>query len=360
MRILIFGGTRFAGSFFAERAIEAGHSVTQFHRGLSHGASLAGVEHLIGDRDSRGAEKRAKQLAALQARLDAGEIDALPEVPPEVPLGLHLLSGRSFDVVVDFSGYLPRVLSESLDALGEVGYYLFISTCSVYSDGETSNLAEDGPLETPPAPDVEEITGDTYGGLKVACERVIQQRVPRHAIVRPGLIVGPRDPTDRFTWWPARVADGGELIAPAPAETCVQGIDARDLADFVLRLVEAGTEGTYNAVGAPTPMGEVLSTCQEHAGSAEVVWADGAWLEAADVKPWMQLPLWVGTDPEHAGWGSRSHAAASAAGLRLRPLSETVRDTLAWWRETGRTRDSMPTGLPAEREAELIRRWRQR
>lgn len=333
MKLLVFGGTRFCGSFFAEKARDAGHALTLVHRGGSAGAAMAGVEHIVGDRD--------------------------PAADGDLPCALPALAGRDFDAVVDFSGYLPRVVAAGLDALDRVPYTLFISSISAYVEGLPPGADESAPLHTPPAPDVEEITGETYGGLKVACERVVQDRTGGDCLLlRPGLIVGPRDPTDRFTYWPVRLAAGGAVLAPGPADQPTQFIDARDLADFVLACLEARRTGAVDGTGRPVALDQVLAACAEAAGptAGTPVWADPAWLEAEGVEPWSELPLWVGTDPDNAGFGRRDTARAQAWGLRTRPLAQTVADTLAWARTQAKAPGAMAAGLDAEREAALLAR----
>ncbi len=327
MNLLVLGGTRFAGSFLVEMALSRGHDVTLYNRGRTAPDRFPEVELLTGERD-----------------------------PREGP-GLDALVGRRWDAVLDFCGYVPRVVRAGIEALGSNGRYTFISSCSAFSEVSAPGVDESGTLAEPPPFDVEEITGETYGGLKVACEREAQTAYGDRAwIVRPGLIVGPRDPTDRFTWWPVRIAAGGTTLAPAPRDQLVQGIDARDLAAFLLDGVEAGRSGAHNAVGDPVTLEQLVELCQSAAGpgAAEVVWMDGPWLEAQDVEPWTQVPMWVGSDPSDAGFNAFANTAARAAGLELRPMAQTVKDTLAWF-EGGR--DALKTGLSPEREAELIAAW---
>jgi 2'-hydroxyisoflavone reductase len=294
---------------------------------------MPGVEHIVGDRD--------------------------PAADGALPRALPALAGRDFDAVVDFSGYLPRVVAAALDALDRVPYTLFVSSISAYVEGLPPGADESAPLHDPPAPEVEEITGETYGGLEVACERVVQDRTGGDCLLlRPGLIVGPRDPTDRFTWWPVRVAAGGAVLAPGPAEQPTQFIDARDLAGFVLGCLEQRRTGAVDGTGRPVALGEVLAACRDAAGygAGTPVWTAPAWLEAEGVRPWSELPLWVGTDPDNAGFGRRDTARARAWGLRTRPLAETVRDTLAWARAVGKVPGEMAAGMDPARESALLAR----
>jgi 2'-hydroxyisoflavone reductase len=257
---------------------------------------------------------------------------------------LSALEGRAWDAVIDNSGYLPRVVRQSVE-LVDAPYYLFVSTRSVYADfsGETD---EDAPLlgDT----DSEEIM-EHYGELKAMCERVVQERPG--AIVRPGLIVGPFDPTGRFTYWPHRIARGGDILAPGPPDEPVTLIDARDLADWMLLLCERGTQGVYNAIDVLT-WGELLDACVRATGSgARLVWIPSEWLAEHGVGEWMELPLWI-SSPDSLGMHRVKNDRAVAAGLTFRPLDDTVRATL----EHAETTDE--AGLAPQREAELLAEWR--
>ncbi|HEX8222722.1 MAG TPA: SDR family oxidoreductase [Allosphingosinicella sp.] len=335
MKILILGGTLFLGRALTAAALESGHEVTLFNRGRHSREPVAGVETLIGDRD--------------------GQLDAL--------------RGRSWDSVVDTSGYLPRLVRDSARLLaGSVERYVFISSISVYAD--FSRPTDEGaPLATMPDESVEEVTGSSYGPLKVLCERAVEDALPGRAlVVRPGLIVGPNDPTVRFSYWTARAARGGEVLAPGEPETPVQLIDVRDLAGWTVRMIEAGETGVFNASGPDfvLTMGDLLETCRaESGGEARFTWVDEAFLTERCVQPWSELPLWL---PESSATHRYFHRAAIgralAAGLTFRPLAETVRDTLAWQRSSeGRPlpeKSGVPlpdTTLRAEREAELLAEW---
>ncbi|HVU77692.1 MAG TPA: NAD-dependent epimerase/dehydratase family protein [Gaiellaceae bacterium] len=311
MRILVLGGTKFLGRHTVDVALARGHEVTLFNRGQTCPDLFPAVEKLRGDRDG--------DLAAL--------------------------AGRSFDAVVDTSGFVPRVVRETIEALGEVGHYTFVSTISVYADVSTP------PTESSPLADDEE-----YGGLKARCEEVVRERFPDAFVPRPGLIVGPWDQTGRFTYWPQRLADGGRVLAPAPPEADAQVIDARDLGDWIVRAAEDGLAGTYNAVDRPVPRATLLETCRDVAGAgAELVWVDPGFLTEHEIGEWMELPLWLAS-PEYAGMLSVDPSAAFAAGLETRPLAETVRDTLAWARG-GEAPADPPAGLAAEKERRVLDSW---
>jgi 2'-hydroxyisoflavone reductase len=324
MKLLILGGTIFLGRHVVECALANGHDVTIFHRG-KHGADLfPEVERILGDRDG----------------------------------GLEPLRGRRFDAVIDPSGYVPRVVRASAELLSDATeHYAFVSSLSVYADDSTPGQDESGPLVELDDPATEEITGETYGGLKVLCERAVTDVFGDRALnFRPGLIVGPHDPTDRFTWWPVRVARGGRVIAPAPEDGPVEFSDVRDLAAFLVHAAERRTGGVLNASGPaierPT-FGRFLAACRETAGSdAEFVWVDEAFMEAQGIGPWMDLPLFAGTDVP--GFSTRDSGAALAAGLTFRPMTETIRDTLEWARSRPADHE-WRAGLTAEREAAALK-----
>jgi 2'-hydroxyisoflavone reductase len=330
MRLLILGGTVFLGKHVAEVALGRDHEVTLFNRGQSHPERFPNAEHLVGDRDG----------------------------------GLDALRGREFDAVVDTSGYLPRVVEASAELLADaVDRYLFVSSVSVYDATGLTAVNEQTPVATIDDPTVEEIDGETYGPLKALCEQAVERTLPgRSMVVRPGLIVGPDDPTDRFTYWPVRMADGGDVICPEPQHQPCQVIDVRDLAAWMVHLVEQRTTGVLNGVGPaePSTLGATIETCAEVAGSDPTLhWVDGAWLIEQGVEPWSDLPLWLGPDPAEHWLDCTDPGPGIAAGLRYRPLADTVADTLAWNRaapETGRW------GFPmtAQRERALLSIWQAR
>lgn len=327
MKLLILGGTRFVGRHIVHAAQERGHDVTLFNRGQTNPDLFDDVEQLHGDRD--------------------GDLSAL--------------DGRRWDAVVDTSGYVPRIVRASAERLADaVEHYTFISTLSVYPDLSVQGLDESSPVATIDDPTVEEVTGETYGPLKALCEQVVQDVYGDDGlIIRPGVVVGPHDPTDRFTYWPVRVARGGAVLAPAPPERRVQFIDARDLGAWTVRMAEEGQSGLYNATGPEggVTMDEMLKTCRRVAQSnARFIWADETFLLEHDVQPWSDLPLWIAGE-EALGFGSVDVGEAVQAGLRFRPLDETARDTLQWARERPADHE-WQAGLNAEREAELLQAWR--
>jgi len=320
MRLLVLGGTKFLGRHAVEAALADGHEVTIFTRGQTNPELFPEAEHLTGDRDG----------------------------------GLGALAGRTWDGVVDTSGYVPRVVRQSAELLrASVGRYVFVSSISVYAD-PSRPLDESSALDALQDPFSENVEAD-YGALKAACERVVEELLgERGTNVRAGLIVGPYDPTDRFTYWPRRLAEGGDVLAPGDPAAPVQFVDARDLGAWLVRLAEDGPGGVFNATGPvePLTLGALLDEANAAIGAgARLVWIDDATLLEAEVGPWMELPLWLPGD-EHAGMMRAGNRRAIEAGLRFRPVAETVLDTLAWSREAGEQR---PT-LTREKERELLAR----
>ena len=325
MDLLILGGTGFLGRHLVEAALGAGHRPTLFNRGQSGPGLFPEVEKIEGDRD--------------------GDLSALLD--------------RRWDAVIDTCGYVPRVVAASAGLLaGEVDHYTYISSISVYSDDLAPGADEESPVRELPEPTVEEVTGETYGGLKALCERAAEEEMPGRVLnVRPGLISGPHDPTDRFTYWPRRIAAGGEVLAPDHEDRRVQYIDVRDLAAWIMKMSEERRTGTYNATGPDYElrMGRLLEECEAVGGSgAEPVWVSEDFLLEKGVEPFTELPLWV--PREYAAMLAVDCSKAIAAGLTFRPLSETIEDMLDWDRATGTGRE-VAAGLRPEREQELLRAW---
>lgn len=332
LRILVLGGTGFLGPHFVQSAVVRGHTVTLFHRGRTGNEMFPGLEHLKGDRET-------------------GDLEAL--------------KGREFDVVVDNSGYVPAHVEASANAVAATAkQYLFVSTVSVYEDPETPGQVLDEKSKVATVTDDEVAAVKTiresmahYGALKARCEAAAEQAMPgRVTVVRPGLIVGPRDTSDRFTWWPVRLDRGGEVLAPGDPEALVQFVDVRDLADWMLALVEKRVFGVMNAVGfaAPVSMRDVLIGCKNATSTpARLTWVDEAFLLERKVGPWMQMPLWIPSDSRRV-YGNE---LALRNGLSFRPLADTVRDTLAWAKTERGDRPFARTGIPAERETELLAEW---
>ncbi|MBA2616899.1 MAG: SDR family oxidoreductase [Rubrobacter sp.] len=326
MDLLILGGTRFLGRHLVGAALERGHRVTLFNRGKSNPGLFPEIEELRGERGG--------DLSALQ--------------------------GQNWDAVIDTSGYLPREVRASAELLADsVGHYTFVSSISVYESFVRTGMDEDAPVLEPPDPEPEGLDWEFYGGLKVGCERAVEAAMPGRAlVVRPGMIVGPHDYTDRFPYWRRRVEEGGEVLAPGDPEQQVQLIDARDLAGWVLRMAEEGRTGVYNATGPEyrlTTRGMLEGIRAATGSDAQFVWASEKFFLDAGVKPWEEMPLWV--PKEMAGILSVNVGRAVGAGLAFRPLGETVRDVPG--PEAGSTDVEIAAGISPEREEELLRAWRE-
>ena len=334
MKLLILGGSRFVGRDLTEEALARGHEVTLFNRGQHNPDLFPDAEKLVGDRDGN----------------------------------LSALEGRRWDAVIDTSGYVPRIVRQSVELLADASeHYTFISTISVYAQPVASGADETAPLETVEDETTENIS-EAYGALKVLCERAVEAAFAgRSLIIRPGLIIGPHDYTDRFPYWVDRMARGGEVLAPGDPERQVQFVDGRDLAAWTLAMVEARQTGTYNATGPAyrLTMRETLEACRRGTGGdARLTWVNDAFLREHEVGVFMEAPFWL--PQEDNGILEVSVERATQAGLIFRPMEETARDIHAWlqtresqslpWR--GVAQGEKPrVGMTAEREADLLRQW---
>jgi 2'-hydroxyisoflavone reductase len=325
MRILILGGTVFLGKHSVLAALERGHAVTILHRGDHPARDLpAGVREILGDR--------------------TGDLAAL--------------AGLSFDAVLDTSGYVPRLVRHAAETLApRVGRYCFISTLSVYAERMGASIDETAPLAVLEDPATEIVTNETYGPLKAACETVVRDVfADRALIIRPGLIVGPDDPSDRFTYWPHRVAQGGEVLAPDAPDHPTQFIEVRDLAAWTVHMLETDGAGIFNATGpAGVPdFGTLLTACQVASNSdARFTWVSEDFLAEQGVAPYTEMPLWV--PRAMVAFSGVDCSRARAAGLTTRPLAETVAATLAW--DAARPPAPLHAGLTPEREGALLAAW---
>jgi 2'-hydroxyisoflavone reductase len=312
LKLLLIGGPKFVGHALIEAALAGGHEVTTFNRGQTNPGLFPEIEKLHGDRDG----------------------------------GLDALRGRSWDAVLDTSGYVPRVVRQSAELLADAaGRYAFVSSISYYADYREPRVEDDPPEELGDQPD-DRLLEDyaNYGALKALCEQEVARAFgDRALLVRPGLIVGPNDPTDRFTYWPRRVERGGPILVPP--DQPVQMIDVRDLAEWMLRLVEEGRGGAFNATSPPGAI--TFSSMLEACGARDIVWVDEAFLAEHEVEGWSDLPCWVPTT-EGAAFQLVDVSRAVDAGLTFRPLAQTARDVPEW---TGKA------GLQPEREAELLAAW---
>lgn len=333
LKILFIGGTGFLGPHTVRAAMENGHEVTLFNRGRTNADLFPELEKIQGDRNA-----------------DLGK-----------------LKGRQWDCVVDTSAYFPRQVREAAGALKDsVGQYVMISTISVYASFPTPGMDETAPVGTIEDETVEQITGATYGPLKALCEKAAEAQMPgRVTNIRPGLIVGPGDPTDRFTYWPVRVAKGGEVLAPGDGSNFIQHIDARDLGAWIVHCLERRVVGVFNA---DSPMRErtirsLLDACKRVSGSdARFVYAPMPFLAEQRISPWQDMPCYIPAEGDYAAFGQVSSAKAIASGLKSRPMTDTVRDTLEWWRSQPEERRNKPmrAGLTPEREAKALAAWRER
>jgi 2'-hydroxyisoflavone reductase len=337
LRILILGGTAFTGPFQIKYALDRGHRITIFNRGRTQPTVLPEVfdrvEKLIGDRDN----------------------------------DLEALKGREWDAVIDNSSSIPRWTRQTAELTRDSAEaYLFTSSLSVYSDNSKIGINEDDPVAQLEDPTVEEITGATYGGLKALCEEETRNAFPNGAIiVRPGLIVGPGDRSDRWTYWPVRLARGGEVMAPGTPDDPTQHIDARDLAEFQIHLIEQRKPATFSAVGplSQLTMAGLLYGIRAVISNTEIsfTWVDADFLSEHEVRAWSEMTSWVPPRGEMAGFSSFANTRAVAAGLKFRPLALTAKDTLDWWATLPEERTASPrAGLAPDKEKRVLEAWHAR
>ena len=325
MNLLIIGGTCFLGRHLVDSAITRGHTITLFNRGKTNPDLFPQIEIITGDREH----------------------------------DLDKLFGRVWDAVIDTCGYFPRIVRLAATSLERsVGHYVFISSISVYADFKKIGINESDPVGKIEDETVEEITGESYGPLKALCETTMLELYgERGLVIRPGLIVGPHDPTDRFTYWPVRVARGGEVLTPEKPEVPVQIIDVRDLSDFIIKLIEAKASGTYNVTGPDyeLTLGAMLEACKQVSDSDAIFkWASVEFLNQNNVAEWSDMPVWVPDNEENQGFSRTDVSKATKAGLKFRPLEDTVRDTFAW-ANTRSANHEWRAGLKPEREQELLK-----
>jgi 2'-hydroxyisoflavone reductase len=341
LRILILGGTGFTGPHQVRYALARGHKLTLFNRGRRPREWPAPVEELVGDRNK-------------------GDVGAL--------------QGREWDVCIDNPTTLPFWVRDAGQVLrGKVRHYVFISTLSVYASDREPGQDETAPLAQYKGKDAMKETSETlradvealYGPLKALSEKEAQAWFPGiTTVIRPGLIVGPGDESDRFTYWPVRLDRGGDVLAPGDGTDPVQLVDARDLAEWTIRVAESRALGTFNAMGPAfeLTMGEML--CGIRAATtagAKLHWVPVDFLERHKVSPWGDMPAWVPGVGDSAGFGRRSNARAVAAGLAFRPLAQTALDTLAWFRTLpSERRAQLRAGIEADREKQVLEAWRAR
>ncbi len=344
MKLLIIGGSRFLGRHLVAYALKRNHEVTVFNRGQHTSEQSAAVETIRGDRNT----------------------------------DLEKLKGRRWDAVIDTCGFLPRAVTASAETLSNsVETYVFISSQSVYADVSRIGVDEAAPLKTLTSEQLQKaneldssgqisavIYGEMYGGLKALCERAAEEVMPNRVLtIRPGLIVGPYDYTDRFTYWVVRTAQGGEVLAPSRPDRHVQFIDARDLAEWTVNMVEKKLTGIYNANGLPgrVTMEDVLEESKAVSGSdATFTWADEKFLLEEKVAAWSEMPLWLPEEaaPHLKGFMFASVDKAVATGLTFRPISETIKDTLTWYL-TAQSDEPLKAGIDRDKEQLLLQRFRE-
>jgi len=338
LKILVLGGTGFLGPAFVNAAQARGHSLTLFNRGKTRPELFPDLEKLQGDRDPNKGE------------------------------GLKALEGRKWDAVLDNSGYYPRMVKASAELLApHAQQYVYISSISAYANHDVPGEDESGPTAKLEDPTVETMGKkfENFGGLKRLCEEAAEAAFPdRAALIRPGYIVGPDDPTDRFTYWPVRYARGGEMLAPGSPEDPIQIIDVRDLAEWLVKVFENNLTGVYNAVGPEKPwtMGGLLAACKEAAGKTDTkpVWVPSEFLLKNGEDGEGDIPIWAPPIGKTKGANLRSIDKALKAGLKFRPGSVTVKDTLAYFNSLPEERRAKPrAGLTPEREKTLISLWTQ-
>ncbi len=337
LRILILGGTRFIGLHMTALALARGHRLTFFNRGKTKTDRYPEVERIKGDRN--------------------GEIDGL--------------KGREWDVVIDNSGYVPRHVKLTGELLApSVRQYVFVSSISVYPDFSVPR-DESSPVGKLPDETIEKVDGETYGPLKALCEQAAERAMPaRTCVIRPGLIVGPDDNTDRFTYWPARAARGGEFIAPGAPTDAFQIIDARDLAAFTLNAVENDINGVFNLVSNANEFkfGQLTDNCIAAANKQvkpkdppRATYLPAEFLEEHKVAPWSEMPVWLPAKGDEAAFAGTSNKAALAKGLKITPLKKTVNDTLAWHlTRPAEEREKLKSGIAADKEAAVLAAWKAR
>lgn len=324
MKVLVLGGSRFVGWYIVQGLLKAGHQVSVFNRGRSNTDLPEAVEQLVGDRNT--------DLSALQ--------------------------GRNWDAVIDVNAYVPRQVRQIIEVLkGHVEHYVLVSTISVYSDQAEAPITEESPVIELENKETEEVTGETYGGLKVLCERTLAELWgEKHTILRLGLVVGGRDLTFRFPFWVKRALEGDEMIAPAKPVSPVQVVFVRDIADFAVHTVEKGIYGTFNTVREPELWGEVLREIVHQAGTnAQLTWVDSNFLLEHGVRPWVDLPIWLPEQPEFIGMLSVNNKKAELNGLQSSPLPEVVEDMITWAKT--QPDEAFKEGLPKERIQEILTQW---
>lgn len=331
LNLLILGGTGFLGPHTVNAALAQGHQVTLFNRGKTNPHLFPELEKIKGDRNTQDIEK---------------------------------LSGRKFDAVIDTSAYFPRSVKMALNVLkANIKQYLLVSTISVYRDWSVPDMDETSPVGTLQDPSVEKITGETYGPLKALCEKEAERLMPgKVSIIRPGLIVGPGDKTDRFTYWPARVNQGGNILAPGNGKDFIQYIDVRDLAEWMVYCLDSQVTGVYNAQtnGRDITMKQLLDSCVKNINpQAKLTWVDSEFLTDNQVVPWSEMPVWIPAKGEYAGSGTMSSKKAYANGLKQRSMDTVVNDCFQWFSSLPEARQKkLRAGISRDKETKVLNLWK--
>jgi 2'-hydroxyisoflavone reductase len=331
MKILVLGGTGYIGPHLVNHALERGHEVTLFNRGRTRPGLFPKAEQLVGDRNAPG--------------------------------GHDALKGRQWDVVYDLPATNPQwVLGATAVLKGNATQYVYVSSTAAYKDFSRSFPDETHPAQDPAPLDGPDAANAPYGNKKVRCEQLVQAAFGDGAtIVRPGLIVGPGDLTDRFTYWPVRIEKGGEILAPGKPDDPAQWIDARDLTEWMVRLGESRTGGVFNAVGPRTVcgIGELLYGIKAcYANDAQFTWVPEPFLTANKVRSWAEMPVWSFTGASTVAFSTSVIEKAKAAGLTFRPLATTVRDAMTWYHaRPAAEQERLRAGIASEREKEVLAAW---
>ncbi len=330
LSILVLGGTGFLGPHTVNAAVAQGHQVTLFNRGKTNPNLFPNLEKIIGDRNTDDIKK---------------------------------LANRKWDMVIDTSAYYPRSVNMAMEVLKHnIKQYLLVSTISVYANWSKVGMDESAPVGTIEDPTTEEITGASYGPLKALCEQAAEKHMPgKVTIIRPGLIVGPRDKTDRFTYWPVRIKKGGRVLAPGNGQDYIQFIDVRDLAEWMVHCLNHNIVGVFNAQsnGADITIKQLLDTCvKELNPKAELVWVDTEFLQKQNVAAWQEMPTWIPPEGDFLGSGTLSSKRAYANGLKQRPLDVVVNDCYQWFSSLPKERQAkLRAGISAEKETNVIKAW---
>ena len=332
LNILILGGTGFLGPHTVRAAMLRGHKVTLFNRGRSNPNLFQQLETIIGDRNTADIKR---------------------------------LSNRKWDAVIDTSAYFPRSVNMAMNVLKEnVEQYLFVSTISVYANWPKPGMDESTPVGTIEDKTTEKVTGSTYGPLKALCEQAAEKHMQgKVSVIRPGLIVGPGDKTDRFTYWPIRIKKGGEVLAPGDGNDFVQYIDVRDLGEWMVHCLEHQVTGTFNAQikGGDITIKQLLETCVNTLNpQTKLVWVPTEFLEKHEVSPWQEMPVWLPPKDNYKGAGTMSSAKAYANGLKQRPIETVVTDCYKWFITLPSKRQtSLRAGISVEKEAKVLKAWKE-